>query len=919
MKVLYDIDMVFFLDSERPLTECLTPKKTVFDPALLLRRLAKTPTFLHVEHYEALAAWDKENLRGLECWHFDAHADLGEGGARSPLLLPLGRRADHFNSGNFLCAALREGIISVLHWVLPPWMTQEDGQRHIHHLGPLLTSSIRCHTWNEAVDTLPSADRADISFSPASTPLEMLQYLTDFLPADQRGLDIFLDHLCQGQAQALNGLPHMPPFLEDVPTLPVGVPLFHGSRFSGLSILKGTPLYLSPSPEVACCFGLPLYSELGWFQGVNSFGASMPQVYLAFPPKLDKLLDNPMTLYETRGTDTCQPAGSMYGYEYASPCPFDVLKSRIFPKVRYALEEYGVHIGRFGEIRVAASLREAAFATRRETEAFFNMPLDAILALPILETSLLIFFVGVLGLPPKRFQDVSPVGWRRFLDRALLPASLPFMLQPDNEYHGLAHARETARLSCLLALREGYSPLAPMLAACLHDAARENDLPGEKHALDAAELAGIFLRHDVLDEPFFPLRQQEEVTEAIAKHASPTKASTSVGACLQDADRLRLAWESGPVPHLFSTASGLRFAQLGPVFTTNTMEFYDRLGDKEKIALECKFELTDACNMACSFCHQGFGSTEKQHVMAFEAYAQWITIVAEEGIRSVRLTGGEPTLVPDLAAYLAFAKEKGLHATLNTNAMAYGTKGWEEILPHVDCLKISLPAPDEAATAVCTGMHGLWEKKLEAAASAAAHRIQVEFLTPMVPAAIEAFDAFADLLEQIPFVRWLPLRAEPSPRNYRPVSREEMLCLLKKIAALRVREHWKNLMLYLAVPFCLLDSPQTAVSLLHGRQSCGPLSSLTIDPQGRLMRCYSRRKALDGAKRLRAAAAQAAIRDFEDLPETCRCCPVVYRCLGGCRCEQACGKGGFDYLARPDQAALWQKFRITGTQYTYRS
>ena len=109
MSVLFDIDLDFFFNSERPLTE--EPCKHLWmDPADFMKRCAHLPCYLHLEHSEALAAWNAAAMHGWECWHFDAHADFGESGLNSPALLPPGRRADHIHSGNFLFAALREGV-----------------------------------------------------------------------------------------------------------------------------------------------------------------------------------------------------------------------------------------------------------------------------------------------------------------------------------------------------------------------------------------------------------------------------------------------------------------------------------------------------------------------------------------------------------------------------------------------------------------------------------------------------------------------------------------------------------------------------------------------------------------------------------------------------------------------------------------
>jgi radical SAM protein with 4Fe4S-binding SPASM domain len=904
MNILYDIDLDFFLDSERSLAECFEPKRFVLSPGELLSHCAGAPYALHVEHAEALAAWDKESLRDWECWHFDAHHDLGANDACFQLMLPPGRRADHINSGNFLFHALREGIISRLHWIYPDWLPFSE-----EYLPQGFPSAMRerivCRPWSEVARALPAPQRVDISFSPAFTPLESLRFLADFLPVGEDDLDWFMERLLRERNRALLGMPPEPLWLPDVRTSPLGLDLYHGSPLPELNTLRGFPLYLSPSPAVACCFGLPLADDGGWIHGVDHLGAAMPVTYLAVPSEKADFLETSMTLYSVRGTKSCCPAGMLHGYEYSTDEPCLVRESRFYPSVRDALEEHGVQVGLRGEIRMPPDLTARARQRQNEVEAFLEMPLDAILCLPALEASLAIFLSGLPDAPPGGFDSTSPCFWRNYLFRVLLPLCAPLHFLPKNRFHGLEHSIFTARMAALLACRK-CRPLAPMLAACLHDAARKDDSPGTQHARDSAKLSALFLQASSSRLPELSEKEREKIVDAVARHADPAKSASDTGACLQDADRLRLAWEEGVRPEFFSTAGGLALARDGAQAAQNLLTFHENLGHPIDAPLEIKLEVTAACNLACSFCHQGYGYKTDERKMNFADYSRRIKAIAGEGILDVRLTGGEPLLIPDLAEYLAVAKAHGLRITLNSNAVLWEEANLLSLLPYLDCLKISFPAPDENGNAECTGTPGAWERKIEAAAIAATHYVRVEFLTPMFPKAIAAFERFAALLEDMSFVRWLPLRAEPAPGNNRPVNREEMLRLVGCIAELRQETRWEDLMLYLATPFCLMDSCREAVTLLHGRQSCGPFNSLCIDPDGKVIRCYSRRTKMDIACGLRATAMRAAFRDFQNLPHLCRRCPVAYRCLGGCRCGQALVQGGFDYLARPERAELWQ-------------
>lgn len=160
------------------------------------------------------------------------------------------------------------------------------------------------------------------------------------------------------------------------------------------------------------------------------------------------------------------------------------------------------------------------------------------------------------------YTNQSPQALMKILDEELLPAALPFMLRPEDHFHGLEHSRETALLACFLAMKENVSPLAPMMAACLHDAGRRDNDEGMEHAHDGAEIAEMFFRYS-LSGSFFTSEMQTEIIVAIYHHADPAQATNQVGAYLQDADRLRLAWLYGARMDLFSTQSGLRLAQVG--------------------------------------------------------------------------------------------------------------------------------------------------------------------------------------------------------------------------------------------------------------------------------------------------------------------------------------------------------------------
>jgi len=317
---------------------------------------------------------------------------------------------------------------------------------------------------------------------------------------------------------------------------------------------------------------------------------------------------------------------------------------------------------------------------------------------------------------------------------------------------------------------------------------------------------------------------------------------------------------------------------------------------------EIKFEVTDRCNLACTFCHQDFGAKGGTTTLDMAVYERVLVAAKNERIRVVRLTGGEPLVLKSIDVFLRRAKELGFTVIVNTNATALPEKRLQALKGLVDYIKISLPAPDEETMTRLTGNKTTWRRKWDALEHLEKLGIRTDILTVMTSENIRQFDSFIHLLESHPSICWRPLRAETQEGDRHPVSKDEIRSLAAKLSEARSRERWKYLSLGLATPFCALENPADAVELFSGGRSCGPVESLTVTSQGELARCYSRRDAIDISNGLRKTNLALSLRDFEQLPPVCRNCPYVPLCRGGCRCDWSLVEtpfGSMDYLADP--------------------
>ncbi len=901
-EVLWDVDFDFFLDSERTVVED-REKDYWLTPDVLLNAHLTLPRTPVVHQRDCLRLWDQADLRGWVCVHFGAHPHLFDEADPGLGNLPLGWRGDCVTDGNYLLIALRDGILAHVVWVFPDWQAVDDYRARFDRCNPELTERVEMLRYRDFLSSKVAQwvpQRIEGAFAPDFTPLPMVRDFVAWFGADEALIDSIAEaslavSFRREDSESLGSMTH-----RTVSIMESNASLYHGSPLGGLATLIPAmhgPVFASPSPGFAACFGLGIDDAQGWVLGVDYLTAPRPFVYLLVPAVHANCLAQPLYLYRiTENRHLFRPAGSVAGFEYATPDPVPVDGCIRFNRVHDALAEYGVQVY-VGNMQRVQNTRLLALVAqyRGEVETHFKMRLPDILALPFFATLLHLFFIA-LGVPISGTPSVTYLpAWLRWLSQELVPRACTYSQQPHNGYHGFAHSVFVARVATLLALRSGYNPLPIMVAGLLHDAGRCDDEAGPEHAALGAEIAALVLEPWLghwLDAPI-----REAVVDAIRGHAKEGTAVGDIAACLQDADRLRLAWERGFDPQYFTTAAGAKLAQRPPLYHTNLLT--SLAGETLR---ELKFEVTDQCNLACAFCHQDFGHAVGHQTLDRSAYHRLLTQAREEGIRAVRLTGGEPTLLKSIAWYLEQAKDMGFHVTVNSNGTALTATRILALRGLVDCFKISLPAADEQTMTQITGSRKAWQRKWEAIGYLAGYGYEVEVLSVMTRENIWRFTDFIELLEPLGSVRWVPLRAEPQAENERPVSRADISALARHLAAARRQKRWEDLMLRLAVPFCVLDNPFEAATLFAGGIGCGPAQSLTVTSAGAYVRCYSRRADVDVRLGLHEASRALVAQDFSELPAVCQDCGFWSACRGGCRCGWALAEtpfGRLDYLANP--------------------
>ncbi len=147
----------------------------------------------------------------------------------------------------------------------------------------------------------------------------------------------------------------------------------------------------------------------------------------------------------------------------------------------------------------------------------------------------------------------------------------------------------------------------------------------------------------------------------------------------------------------------------------------------EVIPFEMKFSeypvlsevaLTYRCNLKCTFCYAGCGCTanpvHSSREMTFEEMKQVLEKIFHQAkVPSVSFTGGEPTLVPELPALVAYAKTLGMRVNLITNGTRIDQQLAKDLADSgLDSAQVSIEGVTAATHDRTVGLNGAFEKSI---------------------------------------------------------------------------------------------------------------------------------------------------------------------------------------------------------------
>ena len=126
-----------------------------------------------------------------------------------------------------------------------------------------------------------------------------------------------------------------------------------------------------------------------------------------------------------------------------------------------------------------------------------------------------------------------------------------------------------------------------------------------------------------------------------------------------------------------------------------------------------EIELTRNCNLSCAYCYANVGKGRQENDAPIEHWKRVLTALKQDGLRAVKVSGGEPFLYQEFERFMEFCSREFI-VSLNTNGW-YIDKSkakWLSSL-NLQCVQVSLDSATKEWHNKVRG-RGSWERAMDA-------------------------------------------------------------------------------------------------------------------------------------------------------------------------------------------------------------
>lgn len=157
-------------------------------------------------------------------------------------------------------------------------------------------------------------------------------------------------------------------------------------------------------------------------------------------------------------------------------------------------------------------------------------------------------------------------------------------------------------------------------------------------------------------------------------------------------------------------------------------------------------ELTHRCPLQCAYCSNPLALLKANREMATEDWLSLFDQAADLGVLQIHLSGGEPTLRPDLATLIRRLRDRGIYTNLITAGVGIREGRMEDLVEAgLDHVQISFQGAVAATTQKIGNYRDAHVKKIETAKKVRAAGLPLTINAPIHRHNIDEIPAFIEL------------------------------------------------------------------------------------------------------------------------------------------------------------------------------
>ena len=283
----------------------------------------------------------------------------------------------------------------------------------------------------------------------------------------------------------------------------------------------------------------------------------------------------------------------------------------------------------------------------------------------------------------------------------------------------------------------------------------------------------------------------------------------------------------------------------------------DRFG---RVADDLRVSLTDRCNFRCTYCMpaEGLAWLPRSDLLTYEEIERLVGVFLDLGVRTVRLTGGEPLLRRGVETLVSLLAARGVpDLSMTTNGLLLAEKAEALVAAGLRRINVSVDSLLRHRFAEMTRRDAL-ERVLDglrAAERAGLAPIKLNCVVVRGTNEDEVVD-FARFARatgyQVRFIEFMPLDAEEGWSRDRVVPSEEVLAAIDRVHPLVPVDHGPEP----ARVFCFADGAPGGVGVIASVSEpfCGDCNRIRITADGQFRTCLFALEETDLRRLLRAGA-----------------------------------------------------------------